>query len=143
MLAECWAFLCPGYNLHRSCRSLSSSPHGSSRSSAQPSPGRPPLLEIDPPPTATDYCDARLLLLDISNWTSAPVSNALAASLISFYLKIDHPTLGLFDGDLFLDDLIQNRIRYCSPLLVASILLWACVSLHGRTRSYPKLTILL
>jgi hypothetical protein len=120
-------------------RSLSSSPRGSSVPSSQPSPGRPTpvsiVLELEPPPSTTDYCDTRLLLLEISNWTRAPISNALAASLISLYLKIDHPTLGLFDGDLFLDDLILNQGRYCSPLLVTSILVWACVSFSGRTGS--------
>ncbi|KAH8904140.1 hypothetical protein BR93DRAFT_169665 [Coniochaeta sp. PMI_546] len=109
---------------------LSSSPRGSPMPSSRPSPTRPSptsvILELEPPPRPTDYCDDRLLLLDISNWTSAPISNALAASLISLYLKIDHPTLGLFDGDLFLDDLVQNRVRYCSPLLVSSVLVWAC-----------------
>ncbi|OIW25547.1 hypothetical protein CONLIGDRAFT_621354 [Coniochaeta ligniaria NRRL 30616] len=109
---------------------LSSSPRGSSLPSSQPSPGHPPpasiIFELEPQPSTTDYCDDRLLLLEISSWTSAPISNALAASLISLYLKVDHPTLGLFDGDLFMDDLIQNRIRYCSPLLVSSILVWAC-----------------
>jgi hypothetical protein len=86
------------------------------------------VFDLEPHPSPADYCDARLQQLEIAYWTSAPISNALAASLISLYLKIDHPTLGLFDDDLFLDDLTQNRARYSSSLLVASILVWACVS---------------
>ncbi|KAB5528009.1 hypothetical protein GE09DRAFT_975620 [Coniochaeta sp. 2T2.1] len=79
-------------------------------------------------PSANDYCDPRLQQLNIAFWTTAPISNASAASLISLYLKVDHPTLGLFDSNLFVGDLITNRVRYCSRLLVSSILVWACVS---------------
>ena len=86
------------------------------------------VLDIYPTPSLSDYCDPRLLQLNINFWSSAPISNALAASLISLYLKIDHPTLGLFDGDLFVTDLVGNRSRYCSRLLVSAILVWACVS---------------
>lgn len=52
----------------------------------------------------------------------------LATSLLEFYIEMDHPILGLFDIDLFLDDLLHQRTRFCSSLLVTSIVLWACVS---------------
>ncbi|KAB5585145.1 hypothetical protein GE09DRAFT_17115 [Coniochaeta sp. 2T2.1] len=113
--------------------SVSSSPGPSTFESPQPSStpnlgqsSRSSVLDIDPAPSANDYCDPRLQQLSIAFWTTAPISNALAASLISLYLKVDHPTLGLFDGNLFVGDLISNRVRYCSRLLVSSILVWAC-----------------
>ena len=78
-----------------------------------------------PPPT---YCDARLAMLDMSMWTTVPIPNDLAAAAISLYLQTDHPLLGFFDADVFLEDLVADRSRYCSTLLVSSLLFWALVS---------------
>lgn len=78
-----------------------------------------------PPPT---YCDARLATLNMSMWTTVPIPNDLAAAAISLYLQTDHPLLGFFDADIFLEDLVEGRSRYCSPLLVSSLLFWALVS---------------
>lgn len=78
-----------------------------------------------PPPL---YCDARLAMLDMSVWTTVPIPNDLAAAAISLYLQTDHPLLGFFDADVFLDDLLEGRSRYCSTLLVSSLLFWALVS---------------
>lgn len=75
-----------------------------------------------------EYCDERLNFLQIDYWIGTEVSNATAATLISLYLRLDHPTLGLFDSGLFLDDLVARRTRFCSPLLVCSMLLWAQVT---------------
>jgi len=58
-----------------------------------------------------------------------PISNEYAAFLISQYLDVDHPTLGFFDADLFVQDLVHRRLEFCSPLLVSSLLHWAVVSL--------------
>ncbi|KAF5646412.1 apo9 cpo9 [Fusarium tjaetaba] len=63
------------------------------------------------------YCDSRLEKLQINYWTKVPVSNEVAAELISFYITNDHKILGFFDVDLFLDDLVQCRQRFCSPFL--------------------------
>jgi hypothetical protein len=76
------------------------------------------------PPT---YCDARLTMLDMSMWTTVPIPNDLAAAAISLYLQTDHPLLGFFDADIFIEDLVEGRSRYCSPLLVSSLLFWALV----------------
>jgi hypothetical protein len=78
-----------------------------------------------PPPK---YCDERLAMLDMSMWTTVPISNDLAAAAISLYLQIDHPLLGFFDADVFLEDLLAGRPRYCSTLLVSALLFWALVS---------------
>lgn len=79
-------------------------------------------------PMPEKYCDSRLEKLQISYWTKVPVSDELAAALISFYILNDHKILGFFDVDLFLDDLVQCRQRFCSPFLVSSVLCIACVS---------------
>ena len=81
-------------------------------------------------PSASDeYCDSRLQSLQISYWTKIPVSDEMAASLISFYIETDHNILGLFDADLFLQDLVEFRQRFCSSFLVSAILCYACVGI--------------
>lgn len=74
-------------------------------------------------------CDERLHQLDIRFWTQVEISNELAAQAISLYLETDHPLLGHFDPDLFLSDLIDKKNRFCSPVLVNSLLYWASVCL--------------
>ncbi|KAK3996253.1 hypothetical protein QBC44DRAFT_232493 [Cladorrhinum sp. PSN332] len=72
-------------------------------------------------------CDQRLGGLEVSGrWTNIAIDNDLAAELISRYLLTDHPMLGFFDAELFLNDLATNGDNYCSPALVAAILAWAC-----------------
>ncbi|KAM4062337.1 fungal zn(2)-Cys(6) binuclear cluster domain-containing protein [Hirsutella rhossiliensis] len=80
------------------------------------------------PASRTILCDTRLELLDISSWSQVVVTSERAAAVISLYLETDHPTLGFFDADLFLADLVSIRIRYCSPLLVSAVLSWACLA---------------
>lgn len=85
-------------------------------------------LEGSPPSSSEGYYDSRLSLLNIRFWSRINITNELAATLLSLYLETDHLNLGLFDYDLFLTDLVEHRSRYCSELLVSSILSWACVS---------------
>lgn len=96
-------------------------------SSSSPAPRRL-LWDHDPTASRAPLCDARLLQLNISHWTNAPIANDAAARAISMYLETDHPLLGFFDPDLFVSDLINQKHDYCSPLLVNSLLYWACVS---------------
>ncbi|KAI1143960.1 hypothetical protein F5Y05DRAFT_407359 [Hypoxylon sp. FL0543] len=72
--------------------------------------------------------DDRLKNIDFQRWTNIPVTNELAATLISLYLEIDHQWCPLFDADLFLDDCVQGNAHFCSALLVNSLLGWACQS---------------
>ncbi|CAG7559863.1 unnamed protein product [Fusarium equiseti] len=74
------------------------------------------------------YCDSRLECLNIGYWSKVPVSDEVAASLISFYIETDHNILGLFDADLFLQDLVECRQRFCSSFLVSALLSYACQS---------------
>ncbi|KAJ2983857.1 hypothetical protein NQ176_g386 [Zarea fungicola] len=73
-----------------------------------------------------ELCDGRLRQLNIGHWTRQPISNELAARAISCYLTLSHPFFSFFDAQLFLDDLISNRLRYCSSFLVNSLMAYAC-----------------
>jgi hypothetical protein len=73
-------------------------------------------------------CDDRLRGLAISSWTKVPISDTYAANVISLYLTKDHPIVGFFDSDLFLQDLTDGNANFCSPLMVSAVLYWACVS---------------
>lgn len=79
------------------------------------------LVNVAPPP------DSRLAELDMSFWTTVPIPNDLAAKVLALYLETDHPLLGTFDPDLFLDDLVNRRSRYCSGVLVSALMYWGCV----------------
>ncbi|KAK1676720.1 hypothetical protein BDP55DRAFT_693040 [Colletotrichum godetiae] len=104
-----------------------------SPSTASPKPSRafdsaffvPPMGPI-PPPTPRIRNEPRLRDLNIAFWTVVPISNQDAAEVISLYLETDHPILGLFDVDLFLNDLVYGEVRYCSSLLVNALLAFAC-----------------
>ncbi|KAF5563646.1 nitrate assimilation regulatory nirA [Fusarium napiforme] len=72
--------------------------------------------------------DPRLESLQIWQWTSVPIPENLAAQVISFYLVNEHPVLSFFDADLFIRDLVAGGGRFCSQLLVSSLLAWACAS---------------
>ncbi|KAH7191037.1 hypothetical protein BKA60DRAFT_662504, partial [Fusarium oxysporum] len=76
-------------------------------------------------------CDERLEELNMSFWTSVSISNDVAAKIISLYLETDHPLLGTFEPDLFVDDLTNCRVRHCSPLLVSAIMYWGCQMYSG------------
>lgn len=82
-------------------------------------------------PMHQQFCDGRLNQLKIGYWTKAPVSDELAATLISFYLETGHATMGFFDVDLFLRDLTEHRQDFCSAFLVSALLCLACVSTSG------------
>lgn len=73
-------------------------------------------------------CDARLQHVDISFWTDVPIDNEAAIHAISLYLNDDQPVVGLLDANLFLDDLVAQRPRFCSRFLVNGLLYWATVS---------------
>lgn len=104
-------------------------------SSRRPSPTKPGSQQqrpSSPDPSASSdshshLCDQRLKHISILSWTRIPISNDLAARLISFYLTVDHPILGLFDADLFLGDLVAHKTEFCCPLLLSAVLCFACV----------------
>ena len=111
--------------------SASSEPEtrNSARHGAYDSVFRPSARAPQPP-----LCDQRLGQLQISKWTDVPITDNMAAAAISLYLETDHPVLGLFDDDLFLNDLVAHKRDFCSPLLVSALL---CSSLVSRHRLSP------
>ncbi|KAL1867156.1 hypothetical protein VTK73DRAFT_4318 [Phialemonium thermophilum] len=84
--------------------------------------GQSPIAEEQEP-----YCDPRLANLTISRWTQVPITNDLAARIVSHYLETDHPLLGFFDADLFIRDLVSEGTYFCTGLLVNALLAWACL----------------
>lgn len=80
------------------------------------------------PEIPTTIFDERLRHLDIRHWSNVAVSSDTAARLIAIYLKTDYPTLGMFDADSFISDLLGLGNRFCSPLLVNALLFWSAVS---------------
>lgn len=74
---------------------------------------------------------SRLANLRIHFWTQVPITDVLAAELLSSYFRVEHPVYGFFDEHLFIKDLLSQDVQFCSPLLVNAILFWACVSPSG------------
>ncbi|KAI0432189.1 hypothetical protein F5Y09DRAFT_354010 [Xylaria sp. FL1042] len=72
------------------------------------------------------YCDERLQYLQVGFWTDIKVSNDFTARVISMYIKTDHPLLGLFDTRLFINDLVNQRINYCSKFLFHAVMYLGC-----------------
>ncbi|GKU06616.1 nitrate assimilation regulatory protein nira [Fusarium langsethiae] len=83
--------------------------------------------------------------VDISLWTDLPIPNDFAIRVIALYLNNDFPVLPLFNADLFLQDLSQNRPYFCSRLLVSALLTWACQAytcIHPKAASWSSLFFL-
>ncbi|OAQ82584.1 nitrate assimilation regulatory protein nirA [Purpureocillium lilacinum] len=101
----------------------------------------PPIHEADElgfrdlpasgPNLAQKYYDERLNRLELSNWTSVAIADDFAASVLSNYLELNHPVLGLFDAGLFLRDLTNLQHDFCSTFLVNATLAFACQSFTG------------
>ncbi|KAF1844763.1 uncharacterized protein K460DRAFT_98178 [Cucurbitaria berberidis CBS 394.84] len=78
-------------------------------------------------PKPPQYFDPRLAHLKIDFWTTVPISNEQAAGAISLYLEAQHHVWGAFDAGLFVRDLIEFRLDFCSPFMVSSLLAMACL----------------
>ncbi|EFQ27245.1 uncharacterized protein GLRG_01740 [Colletotrichum graminicola M1.001] len=89
---------------------------------AQSKPGSREASIPDFPP----LCDERLLNADVLAWTGVNIPILAARRTLSLYLETDHAITALFDVDLFLADLVSGGTRFCSRLLVSSLLSWAC-----------------
>ncbi|KAF3065160.1 zinc finger protein [Daldinia childiae] len=104
---------------------------GSIRSGASPTVLNASDREIgnfEPLQSMHTVVDDRLKSVNFQSWTTVPITNELAANLISLYLEIDHPWCPLFDADLFLNDCMQGKTHFCSTLLMNALLGWACQS---------------
>ncbi|KAK6866092.1 hypothetical protein PG995_002620 [Apiospora arundinis] len=87
------------------------------------SPSLSPAMDLKRNPS---LCDSRLHQLRMDYWTRVPISDELAARVISSYLVREHPMLGLFDADLFITDLVERRLRFCTPFLLSALMFYAC-----------------
>lgn len=80
--------------------------------------------------------DPRFAAVRIGRWTTVRIGDHDAARAIAHYLEVDHPVLGLFDADLFMESLGSGSQDFCSAFLVNTVLLWSCVSVFGPTLSH-------
>lgn len=81
----------------------------------------------------------RLSKLTAAPWTQVISDNRLLQQLISCYFQFSNTSAPKVHIDLFLDDMVAGRERFCSPLLVNAILASGCVSLP----QHPRLSNLL
>jgi len=88
-----------------------------------------------------DLYDARLRNLDISYWTTVPMPSSVAAKIISSYLQTHHPIWSLFHADLFVRDLVERRLEFCSSFLVNALLCYACQVYDVTDPSLPALSV--
>jgi hypothetical protein len=88
------------------------------------------VYSIHGPTPPIQLCDPRLSQLDMTYWTTVPSSNEFSASVLSWYLLNYHCIFGCFDADLFLNDLTNRKLDFCSPFLVSALMSYACVSKH-------------
>ncbi|TWU71435.1 hypothetical protein ED733_002481 [Metarhizium rileyi] len=103
-----------------------------SLAASPPSPLRgtraPHTSRVAGPAPGRQHCDPRLSQLQMGYWTSIPISDDFAACVLSHYLESDHPIYACVDADLFLSDLANRRLEYCSPFLVNALMSFACQS---------------
>lgn len=78
---------------------------------------------------AVELVDPRLSSIKASRWTAVTSDDTIVQKLLEAYFLFDYTFYAFLHKDLFLDDLIAGRERYCSSLLVNALLAQACVSL--------------
>jgi hypothetical protein len=104
----------------------SDSSHDAAVSSASPVPS-PDLHIYQIPYHAAQMVDPRLSSVKAARWTSVTNDDGLVSRLLAVYFQFEYSRTRLFQKDLFLDDLVRGRRRFCSPLLVNCILANAAV----------------
>jgi len=81
---------------------------------------------------AAELIEPRLKQVRASTWTTVISDDQLMSRLLSSFFQFEFPPFQFFHKDLFLDDLVSGRTRFCSSLLVNAILACACVSVISR-----------
>lgn len=76
-----------------------------------------------------ELVDPRISSVKASRWTAVISDDAIVQKLLQVYFLYDYTFYTFLHKDLFLDDMVCGRDRYCSSLLVNTILAQACVSL--------------
>ena len=120
---------------HPSPRRLVTVPAKRPREKDPPSPLRSISGYSPPSDHDYEYCDPRLKFLRMEFWTTIPIGNEFAARVLSHSLIIYHAVFGCVDSDLFISDLVEHSLNYCSTLLVHSMFAFACVCSLGTARS--------
>jgi hypothetical protein len=110
-------------------RMKSNSEWPSSSSAPNPGPGISDYRAIYDAP----YHTARLTNVDIdaaipSKWTNVTADDQVLRELLRCYFKTSYVFFPYFHKDCFLQDMVSGRRRFCSSLLVNSILAAGCVS---------------
>ncbi|EEY16834.1 predicted protein [Verticillium alfalfae VaMs.102] len=72
--------------------------------------------------------DRRVEAIRGSAWTSVAVADSVVRRLLGVFFILQHPFYTFFDKDIFLEDLVSERHRFCSPLLFHAVMAEAC---HG------------
>ncbi|KAL4910819.1 hypothetical protein BDW74DRAFT_2992 [Aspergillus multicolor] len=72
-------------------------------------------------------------ITSIQHWTSL-VDDEVASHLLSLYFTWENPTWHLIDQTLFVHDLEHRRTRFCSSLLVHTLLFFGCSFSYNLTR---------
>jgi hypothetical protein len=101
-------------------------------------PASPPLLleagKASDAPYLTPYHASELIepllpKVTASSWTYVTTDDQLLRKLLGAYLLQQHPVFPAFHKDLFLEDMVTGHHgRFCSRLLVNSVLAISCVS---------------
>jgi len=76
----------------------------------------------------SNLVDQPLYSVRAKPWTRVTDDDYLVSHLISLYFTWEHPFFVRFDKELFLEDMIEERSTFCSPLLMNAILAHAAVS---------------
>ncbi|RAL06100.1 putative C6 transcription factor [Aspergillus ibericus CBS 121593] len=79
---------------------------------------------------STNHSLADTPLVQVSNiqfWTDL-VNNTTASHLLSLYFAWENPTWHLVDQEMFIRDLEAGRKKFCSSLLVHTLLFFGCVN---------------
>ena len=77
---------------------------------------------------AAEVVDARFSKIRASRWTTVISDDGLFRKVLQAYLLHEYTTFAFFHKDCFLDDLAKGRTRFCSLLMVNTILAIGCVS---------------
>ncbi|RNJ53621.1 hypothetical protein D7B24_001633 [Verticillium nonalfalfae] len=77
---------------------------------------------------AVELVDRRVEAIRGSAWTSVTVADSVVRRLLGVFFILQHPFYTFFDKDIFLEDLVSERHRFCSPLLFHAVMAEAC---HG------------
>lgn len=106
-------------------KKLQQSHHNTPQSDKRSVPAEDPSREA----SADRYIYVRLNRLEISCCTDVEGANGFSAQVISLFLATDTPWSDSLNVDLFVEDMVNAKTKFCSRLSVSSVLVWACTSL--------------